>query len=341
MACGPPANVLWLFGCVHKSGTSWLQTLSTAVLPQGAHMLEYANGRFYPRWEDAPAHACRSPETGEDRMPGPGARNWSAAADALLSPACVETALRTGGILRWWAMGLETPPRLQPAVGEARAAPRLRVLVMARSPLQIVLSAYFYHQIATEMWAVQTPSIASNVLRKACEEAWPSAPPADACAAALRLLRNESAISYQELLKKLPTDSGVHVEAWRSLDTLHRQHATLRTFAPSPSAPLAAWVQDLDEICSDSKPPEYAATLAGILRYLGIADAARCAHDALSWAGGRLNARARLSNDSIHVFDPRKADTTHEGAAARRAHARGVPAGWGCRERGDGVAARL
>ena len=312
-ACGPPANTLWLFGCVHKSGTSWLSVLSRVVLPQGAHMLEYATGKFSPQWEDAPAHACKSPDSHDTSHwpPHPDGTSWSVAASALLSPACVGTALRNGGVLRWRSMGLDRPPRLQPAVGEGRAAPRLRVLVMARAPLQIVLSGYFYHQKTQELWAVTAPYADLPHLRMACERAWPAAPPADACAAAMRLLRREknaSSLSYQQLLKELPADIGVLVEASRSLNSLRRQHATLRTLAPSQSAPLAAWVQDLDEIAA-AKRPEYAATVAGILCHLGVTDAVRCAHVALSQADAKLDVRARLPNGSIHVFDPHNADT--------------------------------
>ena len=198
-----------------------------------------------------------------------------------------------------------------------RAGPNVRMIHFVRDPLEVVLSAYFYHYTSdgkgadmgdrkmlfapghyrVQHWSMHCrhPGTDGTI-----------SPNAEACLASADAVANPGNSSYQRLLRSLPPHLAILVEAWYALqETIIPQSNALRSLRGPSLAPVVLHV-DL----RDSREA-FGATFTKIFAHLGLprSNAAKCA-DVLGHrfdiGSGRASEAAKMHSSSSHTTRAQK-----------------------------------
>jgi len=144
---------------------------------------------------------------------------------------------------------------------QASEIKNFRVVYVIRDPLEMVLSAYFYHlQTTEEAWALQNPSpFDRNILGSLHQP--------DSELHILSWIYSSaeklSHASYQSVLRALPPSTGVFLEAARFHNVICHVVATAQELWSVPEYALVAQFEDLTS-------PEYRGAFKNILDFFGI-----------------------------------------------------------------------
>ena len=217
---GPAANVVWLIGTHHKTGTE-LNNEIVRRLPEGCK-----------RRRDA----CRIVEK-----------------CTTAEPECVNAAVTAaggGGIALAKHLSIASAGEyadMVAAATEGAGSPQLRVAHWVRDPTEIIMSGFFYHKVTDELW-VHTKGTLAQKWFDACE-AGDDRAAQTACRAATKLEGSARSGSYQELLNALSDEEGVLVEAWRAGEELAEMNATMHVLASFPEQAITVDLGEAEAEC--------------------------------------------------------------------------------------------
>ena len=217
---GPAANVVWLIGTHHKTGTE-LNNEIIRRLPEGCK-----------RKRDA----CRIVEK-----------------CTTAEPECVAAAVTAaggGGIALAKHLSIASVGEyadMVAAAAEGAGSPQLRVAHWVRDPTEIIMSGFFYHKVTDELW-VHTKGTLAQKWFDACE-ARDNRAAQTACRAATKLEGSSRSGSYQELLNALSDEEGVLVEAWRAGEELAEMNATTHVLASFPEQAITVDLGEAEAEC--------------------------------------------------------------------------------------------
>lgn len=217
---GPAANVVWLIGTHHKTGTE-LNNEIMRRLPEGCK-----------RKRDA----CRNVEK-----------------CTTAEPECVIAAVIAaggGGIALAKHLSMASVGEyadMVAAATEGAGSPQLRVAHWVRDPTEIIMSGFFYHKVTDELWVHAKGTLAQKWF-DACE-AGDDRAAQTACRAATKLEGSARSGSYQDLLNALSDEEGVLVEAWRAGEELAEMNATMHVLASFPKQAITVDLGEAETEC--------------------------------------------------------------------------------------------
>jgi hypothetical protein len=188
----------------------------------------------------------------------------------MLQPGCLRLAENHGQIVFVGGMSHDAATLSQPllAHGSAPAGKEVRVLYMLREVRSLIVSAYFYHRNVTgEHWAVKRPWKHMHRLYCLCKRCDPGssywcrpvgndtadscspavlvagmAPQVEVCHEVVKAADNQvDQLSYQHLLQKMPTLTGLLLEAYHTLSQLEDRERV--AYEPQMLASLL-WAQE-------------------------------------------------------------------------------------------------
>lgn len=247
--CVPFRNKAWVFGTLHKSGT----VLFRMVLQETKTDLYFVN-LYNKNFRNRPVPTSFQ-VTNFDDIPLRGTAFW----DHVNFP------------------NTETFAKLETWAHER--GQELRTVIMIRDPLEMILSAYFYHLQTSEWWAL-TPMKNLTMFHHL------TSPDVD-----VRSYRN---VSYQEMLNDVDADKGVLIQAILALGEIKVMNTTVATVAQFPDV---ARVYDLAQVTASSEA--FDAAFYDIFSFVGVANVSDCVTRA---ARHDLN-RQRAPNPHVMAVD--------------------------------------
>ena len=157
---------------------------------------------------------------------------------------------------------------------------QLRLVFFVRDPLEIILSAFFYHRTTLEPWAKVTPMkelpafVIGGPIFTNCTDA-NELEVTIACTVGAYVHENAT---YQHMMTTVDPEVGIMIEAVGSLwevEHLYKSSSILRQF------PDTARIYDLGNVTSSSEA--YDATFTDFFSFLGVVDVPACVHVASRW----------------------------------------------------------
>mmetsp|Transcript_37498 Transcript_37498/g.120295 ORF Transcript_37498/g.120295 Transcript_37498/m.120295 type:complete len:302 (+) Transcript_37498:62-967(+) len=169
----------------------------------------------------------------------------------------------------------------------------LRIAIFVRDPLEVILSAYFYHLRTDEWWVHEV--MASNPMWDYFGECQPEDPQGrgDSVAMAGCEIQKFHAgnFTYQQMLNAVDVTIGIAIEARRSYHDISSMN---KTFSVLKKYPHVARIYDLDDVTSSSEA--YDANFADLFDFLGVDDVAHCVDQAAKYDLRRETKSALLAH---------------------------------------------